>query len=171
MRVVPPHPGRPPLDPNDPSTTVHVRLPGREYDRLFAVAQLERTSVRKSFAARSPPTAATKTSTSDPKSPPSAPGAARQMISLGLRPFRWFGDQSIEINSRQTVDRNEKRVTAERCNPLRDLWLRGGEFVVGNTLVRAFARRGGIVTRKSLRDYDSLFRNAASLMALPLTPS
>jgi hypothetical protein len=38
-------PGRPPLDPTDPSTTVHVRLPSRAYDSLYALAQQHRVSV------------------------------------------------------------------------------------------------------------------------------
>jgi predicted HicB family RNase H-like nuclease len=42
---VPRSPGRPPLDRNDPSTTVHLRLPGRRYDELYAAAQRERISV------------------------------------------------------------------------------------------------------------------------------
>jgi len=37
--------GRPPLDPHDPSTTVHLRLPSREYDTLYALAQRAHTSV------------------------------------------------------------------------------------------------------------------------------
>jgi hypothetical protein len=37
--------GRPPLDPHDPSASVHVRLSGSEYDRLYAVAQHQRVSV------------------------------------------------------------------------------------------------------------------------------
>ena len=38
-------PGRPPLDPTDPSVPVHVRLPSRKYDELYARAQRERLSV------------------------------------------------------------------------------------------------------------------------------
>ena len=39
--------GRPPLDPSDPdgSTDVHVRLPVREYDELYAAARASRVSV------------------------------------------------------------------------------------------------------------------------------
>jgi hypothetical protein len=38
-------PGRPPLDPNDPSVRVCFRLPGRQYDDLYHRAQRERTDV------------------------------------------------------------------------------------------------------------------------------
>ena len=42
---MPRQPGRLPLDPNDPSALVHLRLPGRQYDQLFAVAQRSRMTV------------------------------------------------------------------------------------------------------------------------------
>ena len=45
IRKVTRRPGRPPLDPDDPSTTVNVRLPGREYDRLYTIAQQQRLTV------------------------------------------------------------------------------------------------------------------------------
>jgi hypothetical protein len=38
-------PGRPPLDPTDPSVVVSVALPGRRFDRLYRRASLERVSV------------------------------------------------------------------------------------------------------------------------------
>jgi hypothetical protein len=38
-------PGRPPLDPSDPSVDLHVKLPSKAYDDLFAKAQALRVSV------------------------------------------------------------------------------------------------------------------------------
>jgi hypothetical protein len=29
------HPGRPPLDDNDPSVDVHLRMPSKQYDETF----------------------------------------------------------------------------------------------------------------------------------------
>jgi hypothetical protein len=37
--------GRPPLDPNDPSTELHIRLPSKQYDALYAVARQRRLTV------------------------------------------------------------------------------------------------------------------------------
>ncbi|MGH9309054.1 MAG: hypothetical protein ACRD1U_06760 [Vicinamibacterales bacterium] len=37
--------GRPPLDANDPSVPVQVRMPGREYDSVYERARRERVSV------------------------------------------------------------------------------------------------------------------------------
>jgi hypothetical protein len=31
--------GRPPLDPSDPSVSVHFRLPGKQYDATLALAR------------------------------------------------------------------------------------------------------------------------------------
>jgi hypothetical protein len=38
-------PGRPPLDDNDPSTQVGVRMPSKQFDDLYRRAQRERVSV------------------------------------------------------------------------------------------------------------------------------
>jgi len=38
-------PGRPPLDDDDPSVDVHLRLPSKQYDDTFARAQRERVTV------------------------------------------------------------------------------------------------------------------------------
>jgi hypothetical protein len=38
-------PGRPPLDPNDPSVRVTLKIPSRHYDALYARASGARTSV------------------------------------------------------------------------------------------------------------------------------
>jgi hypothetical protein len=38
-------PGRPPLDDNDESVGVHVRLPSREYDAVYEKARRERVTV------------------------------------------------------------------------------------------------------------------------------
>jgi hypothetical protein len=38
-------PGRPPLDPDHPSTAVNLRLPSSEYDALFQIARREHVSV------------------------------------------------------------------------------------------------------------------------------
>jgi len=40
-----PRPGRPPLDPKDPSTPVLVRLPSKRYDEAYAEAAAKRVSV------------------------------------------------------------------------------------------------------------------------------
>jgi hypothetical protein len=37
--------GRPPIADDDPSTSVHVRLPSRQYDEVYRQAQLERVSI------------------------------------------------------------------------------------------------------------------------------
>ena len=37
--------GRPPLNPADPSTSVHLRLTGGQYDRLYQQARQQRVSV------------------------------------------------------------------------------------------------------------------------------
>jgi hypothetical protein len=42
---VPRRAGRPPLDPNDRSTPVHVQLPSKQYDTLYALAQRHRCTV------------------------------------------------------------------------------------------------------------------------------
>jgi len=39
-------PGRPPLDPNDPSVEVCVALPAKRYDDLYTRARLERVSIQ-----------------------------------------------------------------------------------------------------------------------------
>jgi hypothetical protein len=38
-------PGRPPLDPSDPSVAICLKLPGQRYDALYAAAQRARVSV------------------------------------------------------------------------------------------------------------------------------
>jgi hypothetical protein len=38
-------PGRPPLDDDDPSVDVHVRMPGKQYDDTFARSKRDRVSV------------------------------------------------------------------------------------------------------------------------------
>jgi hypothetical protein len=38
-------PGRPPLDAEDPSVDVHLRLPAKQYDEAFERAQRERVTV------------------------------------------------------------------------------------------------------------------------------
>jgi hypothetical protein len=38
-------PGRPPLDPSDPSVAICLKLPGRRYDALYAAAQHARVSI------------------------------------------------------------------------------------------------------------------------------
>lgn len=38
-------PGRPPLDDNDPSVAVIVRMPSRQYDDAYQQAQRDRISV------------------------------------------------------------------------------------------------------------------------------
>jgi hypothetical protein len=35
-------PGRPPLDDNDPSVDVRLRVPSKQYDKMYADAQRER---------------------------------------------------------------------------------------------------------------------------------
>jgi hypothetical protein len=40
-----PRPGRPPLDPADPSVAMCLRLPAKRYDDLYARARTERVSV------------------------------------------------------------------------------------------------------------------------------
>ena len=45
MSETPRRPGRPPLDPHDPSVPVAVRLPSRQYDDLLQRAQRERSTV------------------------------------------------------------------------------------------------------------------------------
>jgi hypothetical protein len=37
--------GRPPLDADDPSVDVHVRMPSKQYDDTFLRAQRDRVSV------------------------------------------------------------------------------------------------------------------------------
>ena len=37
--------GRPPLDADDPSVTVNVRLPSKVYDKVYQAAQRERCGV------------------------------------------------------------------------------------------------------------------------------
>jgi len=37
--------GRPPVDPDDPSIPVHVKLPATQYDDLYQKAQRERVTV------------------------------------------------------------------------------------------------------------------------------
>jgi hypothetical protein len=48
--------GRPPLDRSDPSVSVHVRVPTRQYDAVYERAQAARVSVpefiRRAVAAR-----------------------------------------------------------------------------------------------------------------------
>ena len=39
------HPGRPPLDEDDPSVDVHLRLPSKQYDDTYDRAQKERVTV------------------------------------------------------------------------------------------------------------------------------
>jgi len=39
------HPGRPPLDEDDPSTKASLRLPTKEYDRVCVQARRDRESV------------------------------------------------------------------------------------------------------------------------------
>jgi hypothetical protein len=41
----PKRPGRPPLDPNDPTVNTHVRLPSKLYDEAYARAQKDRVTV------------------------------------------------------------------------------------------------------------------------------
>jgi hypothetical protein len=52
-------PGRPPLDRSDPSASVHVRLPARQFDELYRRAQHERTSmaaiIRRAISCKYPP--------------------------------------------------------------------------------------------------------------------
>lgn len=38
-------PGRPRIDPDDESTQLCLTLPNKEFDRLYALAQRERTTV------------------------------------------------------------------------------------------------------------------------------
>jgi hypothetical protein len=38
-------PGRPPLDPTDPSVAICVKVPGRRYDALYVAAQTARVSI------------------------------------------------------------------------------------------------------------------------------
>jgi hypothetical protein len=38
-------PGRPPLDPDDPAVGVHVKMPGKAYDALYAKAAQARVSL------------------------------------------------------------------------------------------------------------------------------
>lgn len=38
-------PGRPPLDRNDPSVSIHVKLTTRQYDDVYRRAQRDRVSV------------------------------------------------------------------------------------------------------------------------------
>lgn len=38
-------PGRPPIDDEDPSATVHLRLPSKQYDALYKQARQDRVSV------------------------------------------------------------------------------------------------------------------------------
>ena len=38
-------PGRPPLDQQDPSVSIHFRLPAKQYDDLWRRAAAERTTV------------------------------------------------------------------------------------------------------------------------------
>jgi len=38
-------PGRKPLDPNDPSKMVCLKMPSRQYDQLYAQAQRERITI------------------------------------------------------------------------------------------------------------------------------
>jgi hypothetical protein len=40
-----PRRGRPALAPDDPSVSVHLRLPSSQYDELYARARAERSSV------------------------------------------------------------------------------------------------------------------------------
>ena len=37
--------GRPPLDKEDPSTSVHVRIPSKTYDKMYTAAVHDRVSV------------------------------------------------------------------------------------------------------------------------------
>ena len=37
--------GRPPVDEDDPCVDVHVRMPSKQYDETFKLAQRERKSV------------------------------------------------------------------------------------------------------------------------------
>lgn len=39
------HPGRPPLDDDDPSVDVHLRLPSKQYDDAYDRATRERMTV------------------------------------------------------------------------------------------------------------------------------
>lgn len=39
------HPGRPPLDDEDPSIDVHLRMPSKQYDDAYARARRERVTV------------------------------------------------------------------------------------------------------------------------------
>ncbi|MEP7304203.1 MAG: hypothetical protein ABJA98_01670 [Acidobacteriota bacterium] len=39
------HPGRPPLDDDDPSVDVHLRMPSKQYDDAYKRAGRERVSV------------------------------------------------------------------------------------------------------------------------------
>jgi hypothetical protein len=41
--------GRPPLDPDDPSVDVHVRLPSKQYDAVYRLAQHARVTVPEMF--------------------------------------------------------------------------------------------------------------------------
>jgi hypothetical protein len=45
MAEPPRRPGRPPLDPDDPSVPVHVKLPSKQYDLLYERARQERTTI------------------------------------------------------------------------------------------------------------------------------
>jgi hypothetical protein len=38
-------PGRPPLDPSDPSVAICLKVPGRRYDALYVAAQTARVSI------------------------------------------------------------------------------------------------------------------------------
>ena len=37
--------GRPPIDPTDPSVGLNIRLPSKDYDRLYALAREQRVGV------------------------------------------------------------------------------------------------------------------------------
>lgn len=45
MTPPPKKPGRPRLDPNDESIAVHIKMPSREYNRLWDEAQTQRLAV------------------------------------------------------------------------------------------------------------------------------
>lgn len=51
----PRRPGRPPLDPSDPSVGVYVRMPSREYDRLSQRASQAGVTVPELLRRGAPP--------------------------------------------------------------------------------------------------------------------